>query len=173
MTPRDDKAEYSEHDDSDEACACPVCERDALRALDERARRVAAVGGIAPWAHEALGPGWLDADGKGASMVQPISTEELAQRALGDVFEQLERVGATGRERCRAGLLYTAAPLTQAQRVRRHEAVKLLRFAENALDYARVHLDYLELDDPERLDDPSPLEAELGDKRRGPVSVYE
>jgi hypothetical protein len=168
VTPRDDNAEYPEHNDGDDACACLACERDALRALDERAQRIAAVGGIAPWAHEALGPGWLDADSKGASVVQPISTEELAQRALGDVFEQLERVGATGRERCRAGLLYTAAPLTQAQRVRRHEAVKLLRFAENALDYARVHLDYLELDEPERLDDDPDLDA----AERHPVSVY-
>lgn len=67
------------------------------------------------------------------------AVEELAQRALGDVFEQLERIGTTGRERCR-GSTYTVSPPSPLTRA---EALALIRVAENALDYARVHLDYL------------------------------
>ena len=142
MTPHGSDDELEHVDTGD--CRCARCEREAIELAEARARRTAfAVGGIAPWAHEALGPGWVDADGKGGIVPEPVATEELAQRALGDVFEQLERIGASGRERCRTGL-YSSVPTPREQRLKRHEAVKLLRFAENALDYARVHLDYLE-----------------------------
>lgn len=148
MTPNvDDDVEH------DEECRCEHCEREAMRIAEQRAQRNVAIGGIARWAHGALGSGWLDDEGKGGTVSEPLGTEDLAQRALGDVFEQLERIGAVGREKCRGALMYaSSSALTPEQRVKRHEAVKLLRFAENALDYARVHLDYLECE-PERLDE--------------------
>jgi len=107
-------------------------------------------GGLFPLAHVLLGVGWVDEDGKGGNVStqpEPVDVKSLAQRALGDVFEQLERVGSAGREKCRpaSSTYYSAAtgyPLEQ--RIKRAEAVELLRCAENALDYARVHLDYLE-----------------------------
>lgn len=72
-------------------------------------------------------------------MTATRSVDELAQNALGAVFEQLERVAAMGRERCRT-TTYGATPTPP---LTRKEAVRLIRYAENALDYARVHLDYL------------------------------
>ena len=63
------------------------------------------------------------------------------QRSLGDVFEQLERIGAFGRERCRG---YGYGPISPALRVHRDEAIKLINLADLALSYARVHLTYLE-----------------------------
>lgn len=140
-----------EHDGE---CRCARCEREAVRLADERAQRTAAaIGGIAPWAHTLLGVGWIDADGRGGNVPEPIGTEELAQRALADVFEQLERVACVGREKCRGPALYTTGALTREQRVKRHEVVSLLRFCENALDYARVHLDYLECEAVRTVDD--------------------
>lgn len=65
--------------------------------------------------------------------------ESLATRALGDVFEQLERVGAVGRARCRP-VPFSAGEVTP---VGRHEVVEILQLAQDALDYARVHVDYL------------------------------
>jgi len=70
-----------------------------------------------------------------------MGVDELAQRALADVFEQLERIGAAGRERCRGRGTYVTSPPSSP--VTRTEALGYIRFAENALDYARVHLDYL------------------------------
>jgi hypothetical protein len=101
----------------------------------------ACVGGIAAWAHDALGPGWVDADGKGATVQDAKAIADVAQRSLGDVFEQLERIGAFGRERCRG---YGYGPISPALRVHRDEAIKLLELADLALSYARVHLTFLE-----------------------------
>jgi hypothetical protein len=103
----------------------------------------ASVGGIASWAHDALGPGWVDADGKGATVQDAKSIADVAQRSLGDVFEQLERIGAFGRDRCR-GLGY--GPITAEHRVHHGEAVRLIALADLALSYARVHLTFLEPD---------------------------
>jgi hypothetical protein len=141
VTPHETDAELEHVDDDD--CRCAVCEREAIRLAEERAyRSVHAVGGIAPWAHEALGPGWVDADGKGGT-VQPINTADLAQRALGEVFEQLERVAHVGRERCAGGNIYSIEPFTDATRITRQEAVDLCRMLGDGLDYARIYLDYL------------------------------
>lgn len=161
----DDEPDELVHDDE---CTCARCERAAIRDADARAQRVIAANGIAVWGHEVLGSGWVDRDGKGETMIT-ISTEELAQRALGDVFEQIGRIAAAGREKCRAGSLYTSMPMSRDQLVKRHEAVALLRFCENALDYARVHLDYLDVDDPERLDDADNVACEACGKRPAPV----
>ena len=100
--------------------------------------------GIAEWAHELLGPGWIDGDGKGETVkATPIDSARLAQRALSEVFEQMERVARAGRERCSGGDLYSSAPLTDEQLITRPEAVDTLRMLNDALDYARVHLHYL------------------------------
>jgi hypothetical protein len=114
-------------DDNDECCA-----RWPARAY---------VGGIAAWAHDALGPGWVDADGKGEPVQDAKAIADVAQRSLGDVFEQLERIGAFGRERCRG---YGYGPISPALRVHRDEAIKLIELADLALSYARVHLTFLE-----------------------------
>lgn len=99
--------------------------------------------GLRPEAHELLGARWLAEDGKGGNVVeQPVAMQSLAQRALGDVFEQLERVASAGRAKCRAHA-YAAAPVPASDQIKRHEAVELIKLAENALDYARIHLDYL------------------------------
>lgn len=100
--------------------------------------------GLRPEAHELLGAGWLAEDGKGGNVVeQPVAVQSLAQRALGDVFEQLERVASTGRAKCRTSALYATSPVPANDQLKRHEAVELIKLAENALDYARIHLDYL------------------------------
>jgi hypothetical protein len=120
--------------------------------------------GIAPWAHELLGPGWIDADGKGETVkATPIDSARLAQRALSEVFEQMERVARVGRERCLGGDLYSSAPLTDEQLITRSEAVDTLRMLGDALDYARVHLDYLR--NPKRYDkrDDTALPYGVGD----------
>lgn len=118
------------NDDDDNECA----PRYAARAC---------VGGIAAWAHDALGPGWVDADGKGEQVQDAKAIADVAQRSLGDVFEQLARIGSFGRERCR-GTGY--GPITDEQRVHHGEALKLIGLADLALSYARVHLTYLEPD---------------------------
>lgn len=123
------------NDDDDDTCATRFPAR-------------ACVGGIAAWAHDALGPGWVDADGKGATVQDAKAIADVAQRSLGDVFEQLERIGAFGRERCRG---YGYGPISPALRVHRDEAIKLINLADLALSYARVHLTYLE---------PAPLDGE-------------
>ena len=64
--------------------------------------------------------------------------DQLATRALGDVFEQLERVGAAGRGRCRP-----PAYVGEVVPIGRYEAVELVQLAQDALNYARVHVDYL------------------------------
>jgi hypothetical protein len=142
-----------EHDNP--SCTCEPCVR--VRSSDEaerRRREALTCGGLFPLAHVLLGEGWVDEDGKGGNVVaQPrqdaVDVKSLAQRALGDVFEQLERVGSAGREKCRPSSTYysAATPYPAEHRIKRHEAVELLRCAENALDYARVHLDYLERDE--------------------------
>lgn len=128
-----------------EGCSCEGCARaKSVAAARQRARDAATHGGLSPVAHELLGPGWL---GEGEQVQQQIDIEQLAQRALGSVFEQLERVGQTGREKCcPAAYAFTTAGVPLEQRLKRHEALELLRYAENALDYARVHLDYLPRD---------------------------
>lgn len=136
----DDELEHVDADD----CKCARCEREALRLAEERARRtVLAEGGIAPWARDAFGPGWVDADGKGEKVAEPVNTTDLAQRALGEVFEQVERVAKAGRSRCVGDNFYSSVPFTDATRINRQEAVDLLRMLADSLDYARVHLDYL------------------------------
>lgn len=162
-------AELDEELEHDDECTCDRCERmaihDAILDAEARAQRMIAARGISAWGHEVLGAGWVDGDGKGGNVIA-VSTEELAQRALGDVFEQLGRIATVGREKCR-GAIYATAPLTRAQLVKRHEVVHLLRFCENVLDYARVHLDYLDLGEPERLDDEDVCEP--GDEKRAEV----
>lgn len=77
--------------------------------------------------------------------VEPIATEDLAQRALGDVFEQLERIGAMGRARCHGLPSTMYSPLiAKENRITRAEAGKLILLAVNALEYARVHVGHLE-----------------------------
>lgn len=124
-----------EHDDA--RCECESCAtvraRDRARATAREAR---VRGGLASCAHELLGGGWLEEGRMQEREREPTTIERLAVRALGDVFEQLERIGAAGRDTCRP-LIGAPPPVT------RREAVELIRAAENALDYARVHLDYL------------------------------
>jgi hypothetical protein len=136
------------HDDP--TCTCEACER-WYAGADERALTHEAQslgGGLFPVAHTLLGAGWLGLDGKGGKMPEPIPLQHLAQRAIGDVFEQLERIGSMGRDKCRpSGSYYTpASALPADQQLKRHEALELIRCAENALDYARLHLDYLAID---------------------------
>lgn len=80
---------------------------------------------------------------KGGNVVEPIATEDLAQRALGDVFEQLERIGAMGRQRCHGSGATLYSPISRENRITRAEAGKLILLAVNALEYARVHVGHL------------------------------
>ena len=131
-----------EHVAGDTQCRCAACERAAIDA---------AVGlqigrGISAFGHSVLGAGWLDGDGKGGSMTAAAAVavaapgNSLAQHALADVFEQLERIGQCGREKCRP-LYRSTGPIDRA--ISRGDALELLRFAQHTLDYARVHLDHL------------------------------
>jgi hypothetical protein len=131
----------TEHDEGLPACQCTVCLLAAGERFREHARRVVAGNGIAPWAHALLGPGWTD--DKGDHVAQPIKTLDLAQRALGDVFDHIERAARAGRERCTAGTMYSPGPFTAEQRITRQEAVDVIRMINDSLDYARVHLGHL------------------------------
>lgn len=144
-------------DHDDPACACDACTRVRAREATRATAREAQVrGGLRPIAHELLGPGWLE-----RRTVEPIET--LAQRALADVFDQLERIGAEGRERCRP--LYAFRPTDPAPSstsdaprqvtrtlppVDRGELLELLRYAAEALKYAELHLSYLPANDNAR-----------------------
>lgn len=129
----------SEHDDPE--CSCDSCARVHGRSESQQLRREAQTfGGLAPWAGELLGAGWLDADGKGEPLIQ---VEQLAQRALGDAFAQLEALASTAREKC---VKYRYADAAPDQIVTHTEALELISYCQVVLDYARVHLGYLPKD---------------------------
>jgi hypothetical protein len=142
---RDDERTADEHDDP--ACTCDACERAGNRARARARRREArACGGLSSSACELLGTRWLDGDGKGGSVhmhLKAIDMGSLAQRALGDVFEQLERIASTGRDKCKFPLYTPPGIIPPEHRLERAEARKLIEYAERALDYARSHLPYL------------------------------
>lgn len=134
------------HDEHDEQCHCAACEREARERFVARARDVCALGGIAPWAHEALGPGWLEGDCNegGTTVDAPISTEQLAQRTLGDVFENIVRLAESGRDKCRGGRYALASDTpTPEQLIKQNEADQLLALLDHALDYGRDQVAYL------------------------------
>lgn len=139
----DDEQTADEHDAAGEPdCSCAACERVRGRRWAARGAGVAP-GGIAPWAHELLGRGWVD-DERGR-MGGSIGMPELAAKALGDTFNALARIGDAGRDR--AYPLYALAgngsPAASSPPMTRTEALELIRAAEQALDYARVHVDWL------------------------------
>ena len=136
---QDDRRTADEHDD--ESCTCTACTRERAR---DRARAGTALGGISAFGHAVLGAGWLEEDEGGNVMDQVSGVESLAQRAMGSCFEQLERIGSIGREKC-LGPRFTSTPPQPG--ITRREAVELIRFANDALDYGRLHLDYLEARD--------------------------
>lgn len=110
---------------------CQIDDDDDARDFAARVECAALKSDVDRWRHA-----------KGAHVVEPIATEELAQRALGDVFEQLERIGAMGRQRCH-GSASLYSPIAQENRLTRAEAGKLILLAVNALEYARVHVGHL------------------------------
>lgn len=71
-----------------------------------------------------------------------ISVGDLAQRALGDAFDQLVRVGSSGSARCHR---YSQIPYTEAERLSAATARALLASAHNALRYAEQQLQYLDM----------------------------
>lgn len=80
-------------------------------------------------------------------MTDELAPPALAQHAFYAVFEQLERIGLAGRNKCRMRYVgMTTSPVVRS--ISRVEALELLRYAENTLDYARVHLDHLPSSEP-------------------------
>ncbi len=145
------------HDDEHDDCACEAC----CAAADAAACRlgVGALGGIAPWAHALLGPGWVDEGGSmgGDATTQGNHMPELAARALGDVFQQLSRIGDRGRDRAYPPFALPASgPPALPPPFTRAEALELLRAAEHAIDYGRMQVDWLPRGDGEAPDAAEP-----------------
>lgn len=124
--------------DCDCGSGCDACEREDERIRELAAARVrAAYGGLHPLAHELFGPGWLGEGGE--DMAQTI--EQLAQRTLGDVFEQLSKVAELGREKCHGASRYMREG--EIPPVSRAEVRALLDYVEAVLPYAVAQLPYL------------------------------
>jgi hypothetical protein len=157
------------HDDP--ACSCDSCARVRLRRESaQRSLDAMVYGGLSPRAAELFGRGWIEEDRKGVTtMPEPIGMPQLAQRAIADVFEQLERVGSAGREKARPYYVSAFPLVTEGPKIAdkppftRRDALELIRYAENALDYARVHLDYLPRD-PAADDAEAPVTYQRGDR---------
>jgi hypothetical protein len=123
-----------DHDDEDDGCACWRCNavRDVERA--NRMREAMRNGGLRELASVWFGPHWL---GEGETM---DGIDRLAQKTLGDVFEQLGKVAAIGRTKCRGSEyveIENAPPVTRA------EMKALLDYVELALPFATTQLSYL------------------------------
>jgi hypothetical protein len=132
-----------EHDDP--ACTCESCERVRSRDGSEAKRRDAlAAGGLFPLAHELLGPGWVDADGKGGLVTD--TNNYLAQRALAETFDQLERIGDAGRKLSYPSA-YTTPPPADPQVLG-----EMLELAEQSIAYARTLLRFVPPAPAPRLD---------------------
>jgi hypothetical protein len=135
-SPTLDALASDDHDDP--LCTCDSCERERDRGESRAlAREARTRGGLFPLAHALLGVGWLHGDtNKGAAMA--LDTGALAQRSLGDIFEQLEAIGASGRTACK-GAAYTSSP----EPVNRREIYTLLSLVENLHNYAHKQLEHI------------------------------
>lgn len=129
-----DEQTADEHDD--ETCACGACqrtrERDASRV---RTREAAVRGGLFPRAAELFGEHWIDGFTRGA----PVEVSQLAQHALGNIFEELEKLGESTRRKL-VGERYAA---TLPEGVRKSDVATALNYAESLIEFGRAQLGYL------------------------------
>lgn len=86
-----------------------------------------------PWENDSMGP--------------DVHVSDIAQRALGDAFDQLIRIGSAGSSQCHR---YSQVPYEPAERMDPQTAARLLTSAREALRYAEAQLQYLTIPAPPR-----------------------
>lgn len=132
-TERDEQL-ADEHEGRD--CACGACERTRERdASRVRAREARTRGGLFPLARELLGQRWLD----GFTLGDAMEVSQLAQHTLGNIFEELEKLGDTTRRKL-VGERYAA---TLPDHINRAEVATAINYAESLIEFARAQLGYL------------------------------